>query len=636
LQSSTIGFGDTTKTVTMTHNEDSDRLLTKVDISKVAGLVEYSQSIHYDDLKRIKGFDITSGDTIHSKQYSYLTKGNHTTSYINLERHTANGKADNTRYIYDMSGNITQVIERNIPVIRYAYDTLSRLIREDNKIYKTTDYTNGKSTVFMYDIGGNITDKYEIAYTLDDIDLSLAAHIPYTYRLDGWKDQLLSYDGGELFEYDDLGNPEVYNGKKARWSHGRQLDSFDGTAFTYNADGIRKSKTHGNVVSNYILSGTKVLAEERVTTTIAGATTDTSTALIEYHYGADGIMGMSYAGTNFIYRKNISGDITHIFDTDGVLYAQYIYDAWGNHKVFAVVGENTIDITDNLDYTDISGNIHIAHTNPFRYRGYYFDTETSLYYLNTRYYDPTVGRFINADEITILDETQSQIHGLNLYMYCGNNPVMNIDPSGRSWWNPFSWDWAAIGAAIVVVAAVVGIAALTIFTSGVGTAALIAVASGIGIGATVGGVKSAINGTSIAGGIFGGAITGGAIGAAVGLGIITGGGGLAALGSVGAKIAVGVGALAGAAGINFVAGMASYATTNVLNNKSVNWKHALINGGLQSVAGAGAFIAGALSGAIGSYTALDLTEIVSLKLVDFIFSFPGIFATNILKKHFGG
>ncbi len=78
---------------------------------------------------------------------------------------------------------------------------------------------------------------------------------------------------------------------------------------------------------------------------------------------------------------------------------------------------------------------HIGNINPIRYRGYYYDVESNLYYLNTRYYDPQSGRFINADEITILDETQSDIHGLNLYMYCGNNPVMNIDPSGRAFFS---------------------------------------------------------------------------------------------------------------------------------------------------------------------------------------------------------
>lgn len=71
-----------------------------------------------------------------------------------------------------------------------------------------------------------------------------------------------------------------------------------------------------------------------------------------------------------------------------------------------------------------------TNTNPFRYRGYYYDNETGFYYLNARYYDPSMGRFISPDVLTILDETKGQINGLNLYMYCNNNPIMYVDPSG--------------------------------------------------------------------------------------------------------------------------------------------------------------------------------------------------------------
>ena len=143
-------------------------------------------------------------DTTFTKKYSYLTKGKNTTSNVNVERHEISGQnaVSTNRYTYDESGNITQVIENNIPTIRYQYDKLNRLTREDNK-------NIAKSFVFMYDIGGNITDKYEVAYTLHDIDLSTAVHIPYTYVVGGWNDQLLSYNG-EKFEYDDLGNPTTY------------------------------------------------------------------------------------------------------------------------------------------------------------------------------------------------------------------------------------------------------------------------------------------------------------------------------------------------------------------------------------------------------------------------------------------
>ena len=88
----------------------------------------------------------------------------------------------------------------------------------------------------------------------------------------------------------------------------------------------------------------------------------------------------------------------------------------------------------------------IATLNPFRYRSYYFDEETGLYYLQSRYYDPELGRFISADSIAYLDP--ETLGGLNLYAYCGNNPVMGIDPDGNVWWNPATWDWGKIGRVI--------------------------------------------------------------------------------------------------------------------------------------------------------------------------------------------
>lgn len=96
----------------------------------------------------------------------------------------------------------------------------------------------------------------------------------------------------------------------------------------------------------------------------------------------------------------------------------YVYDAWGNHKVLNATTEEEI--------TDAN---HIGNLNPFRYRGYYYDTEFKLYYLQTRYYDPEVGRFISQDGINYADP--ETINGLNLYVYCSNNPVTFYDPSGH-------------------------------------------------------------------------------------------------------------------------------------------------------------------------------------------------------------
>ena len=155
-------------------------------------------------------------------------------------------------------------------------------------------------------------------------------------------------------------------------------------------------------------------------------------------------------------------DIICIFDSNGNQIAKYYYDAWGNCEI-------VVDNTPQSAY-----NTNIAQINPFRYRGYYYDVETGFYYLNSRYYDPALGRFINADDISYANA--SLLNGLNLYAYCGNNPVANVDENGSAW-----WDW--LFGALIAAAAI----AVSIVTFGAG-ATFIA----MGIGAIVGAASYAI------------------------------------------------------------------------------------------------------------------------------------------------
>lgn len=167
---------------------------------------------------------------------------------------------------------------------------------------------------------------------------------------------------------------------------------------------------------------------------------------IYYLYGSDGIAGFRYNGVTYLYRKNIQGDITHIYTEAGKQVAHYAYDAFGNIKEFQ---------PDNL----------ISQINPFRYRGYYYDTETSLYYLMSRYYDPETGRFISADSIEYLDP--ETLGGLNLYAYCGNNPVMMTDETGTM---PKWLKWLIAGATTLILVA--GAVGLTIISGGIAAPAL--------------------------------------------------------------------------------------------------------------------------------------------------------------------
>ncbi|MGN1157136.1 MAG: RHS repeat-associated core domain-containing protein [Agathobacter sp.] len=172
------------------------------------------------------------------------------------------------------------------------------------------------------------------------------------------------------------------------WVQGRRLEQMIGDgqtlSFTYNADGIRTSKTVNGVTRYYHLAGTQILSEE-------WTDADDVQHLIVYHYDASGQpVGMSYRNStyyeysydSFLFVKNLQGDIIKVLDNHGDLLVSYTYDAWG----------------DPTSITYSNGGAYTAVVyNPFRYRGYYFDSETGLYYLNSRYYDPTVGRFINDD-----------------------------------------------------------------------------------------------------------------------------------------------------------------------------------------------------------------------------------------------
>lgn len=129
---------------------------------------------------------------------------------------------------------------------------------------------------------------------------------------------------------------------------------------------------------------------------------------------------MTKGDDTYFFVKNLQGDVTKIIDEDGTAVATYAYDAWGG--ILATLDENGQEITDPN---------HIAFTNPFRYRGYVYDNETELYYLQSRYYDPKTGRFINADDPAYTDTNSGSPLSTNMFSYCENNAISGYDPSGN-------------------------------------------------------------------------------------------------------------------------------------------------------------------------------------------------------------
>ncbi len=177
-------------------------------------------------------------------------------------------------------------------------------------------------------------------------------------------------------------------------------DSTVDIAYRYNDQGVRVSKETNTHQYEYIVDGYLVLVE-----IIDG------TSYIYYTYDVDGtLISMNYQGVEYYYMSNFQGDIIGMIDGSGNIVVKYSYDAWGN-----IVYQWT-SVT-NLD-----------HINPYRYRGYRYDVETNLYYLNARYYDPSIARFISADDVSHVADDQAS--SINLYAYSLNNPVMYTDSTG--------------------------------------------------------------------------------------------------------------------------------------------------------------------------------------------------------------
>ena len=284
----------------------------------------------------------------------------------------------------------------------YVYDSANQLVRENNPETNTT-------TAWTYDNAGNILIRQEYTFTLVD-DLSTViptTTISYGYSDSNWGDLLTEYDG-QTITYDQIGNPLTDGTWTYSWKHGRELASMtDGSTtwnYTYNADGLRTKRTNGEDTYDYVY-----LDGQLVKLTV----NDSGNEIVMYFaYDADGTpLSVNYQGTTYYYATNLQGDVVAIVNQSGNELVSYTYDAWGKPYPSEGSGANTL-----------------GKYNPLRYRGYVYDTETGLYYLQSRYYDPEMGRFINADAYAT---TGQGLVGNNMYAYCNNNSVNCEDPSGE-------------------------------------------------------------------------------------------------------------------------------------------------------------------------------------------------------------
>jgi RHS repeat-associated protein len=281
--------------------------------------------------------------------------------------------------------------------------------------------TLDKTFVYEYNNIGNVTCVKEYDYFVTEEELpGCYKSIVYEYDAE-CPDKLTTFDGN-VIEYNSAGCPSKYKDNHYEWANGKlskvycnkvSQESEYHMQYTLTHDGYgRRVRKHYISSCNYAPeysehtvdytydSSNRLIRELRTDVDYYGTK---KTKELIYLYDESGMIGVMYNSQPYYYHRNLQGDVIAIYDANGEKQVEYAYDAWGNCT------------------TIYQANSELASLNPIRYRGYYYDTETGLYYLNARYYSPEWRRFISPANATALNA--NTVNGLNLYNYADNNPI---------------------------------------------------------------------------------------------------------------------------------------------------------------------------------------------------------------------
>ena len=424
----------------------------------------------YDSLSRLNQYTLSLGTPIYVN-YTYKMSDRNTGDselYRTTQLSTEFINNDTYTYYYDSVGNITSIkkgerkstnpdsadfkkTDGAVAYRSYEYDDLYQLTRENNK-------SANETKVWSYDDLGNIESVTIYPYSTTTLSTATKT-VTYDYGQEndttadddgtGWNNILLgvdlngngTYETDEKISYDAIGNPEKYLGNDLLWT-GRELYRYENdhirNNYYYDSDGLRSRKnmyvSNGN--GGYTYNGKvmyQYLGGLLTYQCTYNSSNEVDTEMYFFYDSYSRLTAIRYikGSINHYYyvTTNKQGDVLGIYSASGSLLASYDYDAWGNCTV------NTV----NSNYT-------IGNDNPIRYRSYYYDTDTGLYYLQSRYYDATIGRFINADGYVGTSITDALSY--NMFAYCMNNPIMYSDPTGCV-------PWLIVAAVAIVTVAVI-------------------------------------------------------------------------------------------------------------------------------------------------------------------------------------